>query len=80
MVETYIEGKELTVTVIEENRKSRAVEVTEIIPNNLFFDYKSKYTKGFAKHILPATIPDQVYCQCLDHAKVVHDILGCKRN
>ena len=77
MVEPYIEGKELTVAVIEENRKSKAVEVTEIISNNLFFDYKAKYTKGFSKHILPANIPNQAYQQCLDKAKIVHDTLGC---
>ena len=31
MVEPYIEGKELTVTVLEENKKSKAIEVTEIV-------------------------------------------------
>ena len=37
MVEPYIKGKELTVSVVEENKKSRAIEVTEIISNNFFF-------------------------------------------
>ncbi len=78
MVEPYIEGKELTVAVIEENKKSKAIEVTEIISNNLFFDYKAKYTKGFSKHILPANIPDNIYQECLDSAKNIHDILGCR--
>ena len=78
MVEPYIVGKELTVAVIEEDKKSKAIEVTEIISNNLFFDYKAKYTKGFSKHILPANIPYLIYKKCLDNAKIVHDILGCR--
>ena len=49
MIEPFIEGKELTVAVIEENRKSKAIEVTEIVSNNLFFDYEAKYTKGFSR-------------------------------
>ena len=78
MVEPYIKGKELTVSVVEENKKSRAIEVTEIISNNFFFDYTAKYNKGFSKHILPANIPDHVYQKCLNNAKIVHDILGCR--
>ena len=78
IVESYIQGKELTVAVIEEDKRSRALEVTEIISNNMFFDYKAKYTQGFSKHILPAKIPDRIYKECLDNAKIVHDILGCR--
>ncbi len=78
MVEPYIYGKELTVSVIEENSKSKAIEVTEIVSNNLFFDYQAKYTKGFSKHILPANIEDHIYQQCLENAKMIHDILGCR--
>ena len=78
MVEPYIEGKELTVAVVEEDQASRAIEVTEIISNNFFFDYTAKYTKGFSQHVLPAEIPSQIYRECLDNAKAVHDILGCR--
>ena len=78
MIEPYIEGKELTVAVIEENGKSKAIEVTEIVSNNLFFDYEAKYIKGFSKHILPANIPNQAYKQCLENAKTVHDKLNCR--
>jgi len=78
MIEPYIEGKELTVAVIEEHNRSKAIEVTEILSENLFFDYQAKYTKGFSKHILPANIPKHIYQKCLLNAKKVHDILGCR--
>ena len=42
MIEPYIEGKELTVSVIEEEKKSQAVQVTEIISNNLFLGRTSE--------------------------------------
>ena len=78
MIEKYIKGRELTVTVFENNGMSQSVEVTEIISKNLFFDYKAKYTKGLSKHILPANLPKKIYDECLSYAKIVHDILGCK--
>ena len=78
MIEKYIKGRELTVTVFENDGISQSVEVTEIISKNLFFDYKAKYTKGLSQHILPANLPKKIYYQCLSYAKIVHDILGCR--
>ena len=78
IVEPYIEGKELTVSVIEKNGISKPIEVTEIISKKLFFDYEAKYSKGISKHILPAIIPRKIYQQCLNNAKIVHDTLGCR--
>ena len=71
LIEKYIHGRELTVSVREKNGSSIPVEVTEIISKNEFFDYKSKYTTGYSKHILPADIPKKVY------DKLAHDILNC---
>ena len=52
--------------------------VTEIIHNNTFFDYRTKYTKGFSKHILPASLPCSAYNLCLKYAKDIHDTIKCK--
>ena len=78
MVEKYIRGRELTVTVYEREKISQAIEVTEIFSSQLFFDYKAKYTKGLSKHVLPAQLPKNIYKQCLSFAKIVHDMLRCK--
>ena len=78
LIEKFIEGRELSVSVIERDRKSCPVEVTEIIPNNSFFDYESKYTLGFSKHILPAQLPKHIYDKCKLDAKLVHDRLKCQ--
>ena len=78
LIEKFIQGRELSVSVIEKNKISYPVEVTEIIPNNSFFDYESKYTLGFSRHILPAQLPKHIYDKCKADAKLVHDQLKCQ--
>ena len=78
LFEKFISGRELTVTVMEKNKKSFPVEVTEIVPKSEFFDYKSKYTPGYCKHILPARIPKNIYDNCKKNAKIIHDKINCK--
>ena len=77
IIEKYIDGKELTVSVLEIYNKLQSLEVTEILSKNNFFDYKAKYTKGFSKHILPANIPPNIYKKCLRFALRAHKILKC---
>ena len=77
IIEKYIDGKELTVSVLEVYNKLQSLEVTEILSKNKFFDYKAKYSKGFAKHILPAKIPLNIYKRCLSFALRAHKILKC---
>ncbi len=77
LVEEYIAGKELTVSTIKIKNKVKALAVTEIKFKNSFFDYKSKYTKGYSNHILPAKLSNHNYNFCLDLAIKVHKILGC---
>ena len=78
LIEKLIQGRELTVAVIEKNGKIYPVEVTEIISKNKFFDYKSKYTPGYSKHILPAQIPNDIYNKCKIFAKKAHEVIKCK--
>ena len=77
IIEKYINGKELTVSVLEIYNKLQSLEVTEILSKNKFFDYKAKYSKGYAKHILPANIPLYIYKRCLSFALRAHKILKC---
>jgi len=56
MVEEYVPGRELTVSVMGD----RALGVTEITTNLEFYDYEAKYAAGGSQHILPAQIPAAV--------------------
>ena len=78
IVEEFIKGKELTVSTINFSNKIEALGVTEIKHDKSFFDYQSKYSKGLAKHILPAQITKKNYEKCLNLAIRAHSLLGCK--
>ena len=77
LIEEYISGRELTVSTIKLDKKIHALAVTEIKSKNNFFDYKAKYSKGYAKHILPAKLNKINYAKCLKFATKAHKILDC---
>ncbi len=74
LVEEYIEGRELTVSVMGE----RALEVTELRPTVEFYDYKAKYTDGVTEHLVPAPIDEKIREQALNAALRAHQILCCR--
>lgn len=73
IVEKYIAGRELTVSVID----GKPCAVTELKPKMDFYNYKAKYTNGATEHILPADLPDAVYKTALDYALKMHEAVGC---
>ena len=75
--EKFISGKELTVSVINLRGRLISLGVTEIKTKNEYFDYKAKYTKGYAQHIIPAKISKKNYNTCLAYALKIHKILKC---
>lgn len=74
IVEAFIPGRELTVTVMGE----RALAVTEIIPQTDWYDYEAKYAKGGSVHVVPADIPHEATQLCLKWAVEAHKALGCR--
>ncbi|GAB1468601.1 D-alanine--D-alanine ligase [Candidatus Cloacimonadota bacterium] len=56
LLEEYIPGRELTVTVID----GKALPVVEIRPVNGWYDYKNKYTKGNTEYFAPAELEESV--------------------
>jgi D-alanine-D-alanine ligase len=78
MVEPYIAGKELCVTVIGEAMGPRALTVTDITPVKGFYDYEAKYAPGGSVHKLPADIPPHVFEAALRESEQAHKALGCR--
>jgi D-alanine-D-alanine ligase len=56
LIESFIEGRELTVGVIEK----RALPVVEVIPETGWYDYEHKYTAGASRYEVPASIPPEM--------------------
>ena len=77
LIEEFISGKELTVSVFKHQLSYKPLEVTEIISLNKTYDYQAKYTKGFSKHFIPARITKQNYKQCLNLSLKIHKIFKC---
>ena len=74
MVEEFVPGRELTVSVMGE----RALCVTEITTALEFYDYEAKYAPGGSQHVLPAQVPDSVARDCMDMSVIAHKALGCR--
>lgn len=58
IIEEFISGREITVSVIEVNNKFKVLPVLELKPKNEFYDYEAKYTKGMTDFILPSKIEE----------------------
>ena len=74
MVERYIPGREVTVTVMGD----RALAVTEITTDRQFYDYDAKYAAGGSIHSLPAVLSQPVYDRALEVSLTAHRALGCR--
>ncbi|MBR9762669.1 MAG: D-alanine--D-alanine ligase [Rhodobacteraceae bacterium] len=73
MVEAYVPGRELTVSVLGD----RALCVTEIVTEG-WYDYAAKYTPGGSHHVCPAELPAEITEACMAHALTAHQVLGCR--
>lgn len=79
MVEPFIAGKELAVTVLGEAAGPRALTVTDITPTKGFYDYEAKYAPGGSKHVLPAEgLPAHVFEAALRQSELAHTAMGCR--
>ncbi len=74
LVEEFIPGRELTVTVLHD----RPLAVTEIVTDAAFYDYDAKYAAGGSRHILPAEVSTELERRCFDAALKAHEALGCR--
>ncbi|MDH5529354.1 MAG: D-alanine--D-alanine ligase [Paracoccaceae bacterium] len=73
MVEEYVPGRELTVSVLGD----RALGVTEIHTSG-WYDYHAKYAPGGSTHSCPADIPAEIADAACDYALRAHAALACR--
>ena len=77
IVERYIKGTEVTCGLMKRGEDFTLFPITEIIPENEFFDYESKYTVGKAKEITPARIDDDISKKCQEMAMAIYKLTNC---
>ena len=74
MVEDYIQGHELTVTVLGQ----KAYPIVEIKPSHELYDYECKYTPGMSRYICPAELPDEITQKIQQDTEKIFKELGCE--
>jgi D-alanine-D-alanine ligase len=72
LVEELVEGRELTVGIVGD----RAMAVVEIRPNEGFYDYAHKYTKGASEYFCPAPLDEETTRRVQEIALAAHRALG----
>ena len=77
IVESFLDGIEVSVGVISYDNDILVLPITEIVTDNDFFDYNAKY-KGEADEITPARISNQMTLRIKSIAKKIYEILDMK--
>jgi D-alanine-D-alanine ligase len=78
LVESLIEGRELTVPVLENKGVPHAMPVIEIRTASGLFDYKAKYHDKRTQEICPAPISRHATRLAKQLAMKAHAVLGCR--
>lgn len=73
LVEEWIEGKEVTVSVLD----GKALPSIEIAPKSGFYDYTSKYTKGMTEYILPARLSERTLSKLGKISESIYRTIDC---
>ncbi len=78
LVEERIQGREITVGILERNAV-KALPVIEVsTPPGSWYDFEHRYTPGLSEHIVPARLPKLQYARTQELAQLAHIALGCR--
>jgi D-alanine-D-alanine ligase len=75
LIESYLNGSEVSVGVLNLNGETKVLGITEILSQNDFFDYEAKYL-GKSEEITPARISKETEDLVVNMAKKVYESLG----
>ena len=79
LIEQRIDGKEITVGVIDTDDGAKALPVIEITtPEDSWYDYEHRYTKGLSEHVMPADLTQAQTLRLQQIAIEAHESLGCR--
>ena len=78
VIEEFVAGTEVTVTVADRGQGPAALPAVEIRPDSGVYDYTARYTAGATRFLCPAEIHPSVAQACATLALTVHDVLGLR--
>jgi D-alanine-D-alanine ligase len=78
LVERFVGGTEVAVTVVEDDSGPRALPVVEIRPDGGVYDYSARYTAGATEFVVPAPLSPAASEACAATAVAAHQALGLR--
>ncbi len=75
LIESYLNGREVSVGVIQYKGETKVMGITEILSQNNFFDYEAKYL-GKSEEITPANLSEELKNRVEETAIKVYEALG----
>lgn len=78
LLEEYIDGREITISIIDSREGIKVLPVLEIKPKRRFYDYEAKYTPGLTEFVVPAPIERSTLESIIEKSVAVYKLLGCR--
>jgi len=78
IVERWVEGTELAVSVLGEGDTLEVLPPVEIVPKSGLYDFSARYAEGETDFFVPARVSDEVAAAACDVAARVHRVTGCR--
>lgn len=78
LIETFVAGTEVAVSVIEGEEGPRALPPVEIVPDTGFYDYTARYTAGTTEFFAPARLDPAITQAAQEAALTAHRVLGLR--
>jgi len=75
LIESYLNGREVSVGVIKYKGETKVMGITEILSHNSFFDYEAKYL-GKSEEVTPANLSEEIQNRVVETAKKIYEALG----
>jgi D-alanine-D-alanine ligase len=80
LVEEFIDGIEVTASILGEGATARALPLIEIVPKSAagFYDFEAKYARGGSDHLIPPRLPEDAQRETQEIALHAYRALGCR--
>jgi D-alanine-D-alanine ligase len=78
LLERFVDGRDLAVSVLEGPDGPFALPVVEAIPTGDSYDFEARYEIGATRFSCPAALPDEVASRAQELALATWRVLGCR--
>jgi D-alanine-D-alanine ligase len=78
LLERYVQGRDLAVSVIDQDGEPRALPIVEAVPEQEdFYDFESRYEIGRTRFVCPAELDERTAARASEIAIDAYKLLGC---